>query len=114
MATAILLKTMEFQLQPLHLSPDETYKNIYEGKWLDDTTNYYVIHRMAASMNAHGIFDTALDYCFKHTNNIRLDTHRDNIVMRKLFETRGFAYCGIIYLTDGAERLAYQRIKEPL
>ena len=94
--------------------PDETYKKIYEGKWLDDTTTYSVIHRMAAAMNVHGIFDTALDYCFRQTNNIRLDTHRDNVVMRKLFETRGFVYCGIIYLNDGAERLAYQRVKEPL
>ena len=30
--------------------------------------------------------------------------------MRHILEKEGFKYCGIIYLEDGAERLAYQKI----
>ncbi|MBQ5456348.1 MAG: GNAT family N-acetyltransferase, partial [Prevotella sp.] len=49
------------------------------------------------------------DYCFTRTTNIRIDTHRQNVIMRNVLQKYGFRYCGIIYLLDGAERLAYQR-----
>jgi hypothetical protein len=52
-----------------------------------------------------------MDYCFSQDPNIRIDTHRDNKIMRHLVEKHGFAYCGIIYLDNGDERLAYQLIK---
>ena len=42
-------------------------------------------------------------------SNIRIDTHRDNRIMRHNIEKHGFAYCGIIYLANGDERLAYQK-----
>ena len=87
--------------------PDETYAKIYEGKWLDDEP-YYVVHRIASAPNTHGVFNTLLDYCLKHSNNIRIDTHRDNVIMRSILPKVGFIYCGIIYLNDGAERLAFQ------
>jgi len=90
--------------------PDVTYAQIYEGNWLDDELPYYVIHRMASIPDAHGIMKDALDYCFQHTNNIRIDTHRQNSAMRGVIEKHGFQYCGIIYLLDGAERLAFQKI----
>jgi RimJ/RimL family protein N-acetyltransferase len=64
---------------------------------------------MASAPEAHGIFKTVLDYCFSRTTNIRIDTHRQNTHMQRALEKYGFRYCGIIYLLDGAERLAYQR-----
>lgn len=88
--------------------PDITYRNIYNGKWVDDARPYFVVHRMASMPGVHGIFNDVLDYCFRHTNNIRIDTHRQNHLMRHVLERYGFTYCGIIYLLDGAERLAYQ------
>lgn len=90
--------------------PDITYKNIYNGSWLNDETNYYVVHRMAKLQKAKNIFNDCLDYCFKKSKNIRLDTHRDNKIMQKVIENYNFTYCGIIYLADGSERLAYQKI----
>lgn len=89
--------------------PDPTYARIYEGQWLDDETPYYVIHRIAALPTERGIMQTVLDYAFSQTNNIRIDTHRDNLIMRHLMQKHGFAYCGIIYLANGDERLAFQR-----
>ena len=48
-----------------------------------------------------------MDYCFSHDPNIRIDTHRDNRIMKHNIMKHGFTYCGIIYLTSGDERLAY-------
>ena len=89
--------------------PDSTYEHIYQGEWIDPLSEYYVIHRIASAPNTHGILKFVLDYCFRHTTNIRIDTHRQNIIMRTVLPKYGFRYCGIIYLSDGAERLAYQR-----
>ena len=100
--------------------PDETYEHIYDGQWLDEPQNgqwfdgmgeYYVIHRLASAPDTHGILKSVLDYCFQYTTNIRLDTHRQNTIMRSALVKYGFRYCGIIYLQDGAERLAYQRCR---
>ena len=89
--------------------PEPTYKEIYEGQWLDDKP-YYVVHRLASSASSHGVFNDVMDYCLDVAGNLRIDTHRDNVIMRHLLPRLGFTYCGIIYLADGAERLAYQRL----
>lgn len=88
--------------------PDVTYKVIYDGQWLDDEP-YYVIHRIASTPDSHGILDALLDYCEAISPNIRIDTHEDNIIMRKGLEKRGYQYCGIIHLLNGDERLAFQK-----
>ena len=90
-------------------SPEPTYAAIYEGAWLDDTMPYHVVHRMGGVPTAKGIFASAMDYCFKVDPNIRIDTHRDNTIMQHLVEKHGFTRCGIIYLANGHERLAYQK-----
>lgn len=89
--------------------PDITYKHIYEGRWLDEEGEYYVVHRLASAPHVHGILKIVFDYCFTRTANIRIDTHRQNVPMRQALQKYGFRYCGIIYLLDGAERLAFQR-----
>ena len=40
-----------------------------------------------------------------------LDTHRDNIPMQKVLARNDFTYCGIIYLENGDERLAFNKCK---
>lgn len=92
--------------------PEPTYSKIYNGEWINVDMDYYVIHRIASIPASHGIFQSMLSYCFKRTNNIRIDTHRDNIIMQHLLEKNGFKYCGIIYLANGDERLAYQLFKD--
>ncbi len=91
------------------LSPEPTYSKIYDGNWLDDEKHYHVVHRIASLPDAHGIFSSIMDFCFAHDNNIRIDTHRDNAIMQHNIEKHGFTYCGIIYLANGDERLAYQK-----
>jgi len=89
-------------------SPEPTYSKIYNGKWLDEEKPYHVVHRVASLPDVHGIFSSIMDFCFASGSNIRIDTHRDNKIMRHNIEKHGFTYCGIIYLANGDERLAYQ------
>ena len=91
-------------------SPEPTYAAIYNGQWLDDTRPYHVVHRIGAVPDAGGIFSSVMDYCFGIDPVMRIDTHRDNTIMQHLLLKHGFTYCGIIYLANGDERLAYQRI----
>jgi hypothetical protein len=93
-------------------SPEPTYARIYDGRWLDDERPYHVVHRIGRYPNAHGIFVSIMDYCFSKDSNIRIDTHRDNHIMQHNIEKYGFTYCGIIYLANGDERLAYQKLGE--
>ena len=90
--------------------PDPTYNMIYEGQWLDDQRPYHVVHRIASTPDSRGVMDGLLRFCFERTNNLRIDTHRDNSIMRHLLRRHGFAYCGIIHIANGDERLAYQKL----
>ena len=87
---------------------DPTYTYIEDGKWLDNTADYHVVHRVASLPQVHGVFRTIMDYCFTQTDNVRIDTHRDNVIMQRCILKYGFSYCGIIYLENGEPRLAYQ------
>ncbi len=99
--------------------PDPTYARIYDdylpsgehlpGAWIN-AGPYYVVHRIASRPDCHGIMAALLDYCFEHTSSLRIDTHRDNLIMQHLMERNGFTRCGIIYLANGDERLAYQKV----
>lgn len=90
-------------------SPEPTYSSI-NGKWLDDSSPYHVIHRIASSPESHGVFREIIEYALSVSGNLRIDTHRDNRIMRHVIERAGFSYCGVINLPDGSERLAYQMI----
>ena len=88
-------------------SPEPTY-DVIDGAWLTDEP-YGVIHRMASYPDVHGIFSTIIDYAASRYAHLRIDTHRDNRIMQHLIGKHGFTYCGIIWLQDGTERLAYER-----
>ena len=42
--------------------------------------------------------------------SIKIDTHRDNISMQKAVLKNDFKKCGIIYLEDGSERIAFEKV----
>lgn len=90
------------------IGEDPTYRVIEQGQWLNDAP-YGTIHRIAADSAGKGIFEKCLAYCMQQIPNIRIDTHRDNVVMQHLLERHGFQECGIIYVDDGSPRIAYQR-----
>lgn len=90
--------------------PERTYATIYDGYWINNDLPYHVIHRIASNGMCHGIFSSILNFCQGQASNIRIDTHRDNKIMRHCLEKYGFTFCGIIYVADGSERLAFQKI----
>jgi len=94
----------------LIIGEDPTYSYIEAGHWLNDLP-YGTIHRIASSGKVKGIFEKAVEYCFERIDNIRIDTHHDNKVMQHKILKNGFKYCGIIYVSDGSPRLAYQKTK---
>ncbi len=89
---------------------DPTYSEI-EGEWLNDNP-YGTIHRIAAASGAKGIADVALDFCKRKNMDIRIDTHENNIPMLAWINKRGFKYCGIIHISDGTPRLAFQLLNK--
>lgn len=97
---------------------DEDYKEIYEGNWITDSSSYAVIHRNAvkAGMRGKGISGEMFRLCEQRAReqgvkSLRIDTHKDNRLMRHLAEKHGFTQCGIIALVRGnAPRVAYEKI----
>ena len=95
--------------------PEITYSFI-EGSWAYDDP-YYVIHRMASTTPGRNIASKLFDWAFEHIrqfglNTIRIDTHRDNCIMKHVLTKYGFNECGVIYLGNGDPRDAYIMKKE--
>lgn len=90
---------------------DPTYARIDGGTWLNSEP-YATIHRIASNGKVHGVLHAAIEFALQQYDNIRIDTHRDNLVMQRAVLKEGFRYCGIIYCWSGDERLAYQYTKE--
>jgi RimJ/RimL family protein N-acetyltransferase len=88
---------------------DPTYRKIYSGEWLNDGP-YSVIHRIAVKYHGKSLADFVFNECFKILPNIKIDTHKDNIPMQRCLRKNGFIYCGIIYLENGEERMAFEKI----
>ena len=89
---------------------DPTYGTVYGGHWIDDTKPYATIHRLASTMDSHGVAAACFDWCWERIHNLRIDTHEDNVIMRHCIAKAGFTYCGVIHLLNGDPRLAYQKV----
>ena len=88
------------------MGEDPTYQTIYEGSWLS-AEPYGTIHRVASD-GSGGVFASVLSFCKNQTDHIRIDTHHDNQVMQHVVEKHGFSRRGIIYISDGSPRIAYE------
>lgn len=90
--------------------PDPTYSYIEGGAWLNNEP-YHVIHRIAVAKPGKGYARLLLDWAFERTKTVRIDTHRDNVIMHHILQKYGFQRCGVIYLANGDARDSYQMIK---
>ena len=98
---------------------ERTYDKIYDGEWKTTEEPYAAIHRVAvdAECKGQGIAGAMIDEVVKMCRergirSIKNDTHRDNKSMQRMQAKNGFEYCGIIYLEDGAERIAFEKLIE--
>ena len=98
---------------------EPTYDRIFDGHWLtgDENKNYLALHRVAVDveMRGKGVSTAIVNYaleCAKASgrDSVRIDTHRGNVVMRRMLEKHGFKECGTIYLLWGAPRVAYELV----
>ncbi len=87
---------------------EPTYLVIEHGSWLNSEP-YVTLHRVASNGRRRGVLAAAVAYAAAQCGNVRIDTHRDNRIMQHLLEKYGFTRCGVIYLQNGSERLAYHR-----
>lgn len=87
---------------------DPNYLVIEGGQWLNDKP-YGVIHRLASGRKVKGIAQASFDFAFSRINNVRVDTHHENVPMQNFLKKIGFTYCGIIYVSDGTPRDAFQK-----
>lgn len=100
--------------------PEPTYKNLENGTWIiDESSPYGVIHRLATAKEYRG-FGIA-KFIFKELHqklrlqnikSLKIDTHEDNLGMQSLIKNLGYKYCGVIYTSYGAKRLAFEKTIE--
>ena len=90
------------------LDRDPTYEKIYDGAWLNDEP-YGVIHRIAVARHRGGVASFCFAHCFEKCKNLKIDTHKDNVPMQRSLAKNGFTPCGIIHLSNGDPRIAYQK-----
>lgn len=99
---------------------EPTYDKIYDGAWKTAGEPYAAIHRVAvdAEEKGRGIAGRMLSEVEKMcrergVRSMKNDTHRDNKSMQRMLGKNGFEYCGVIYLEDGAERIAFEKTLSP-
>lgn len=84
----------------------EPVYNKIEGAWRDDSP-YGVIHRVANSGSIKGMVKQIVE--FTKNSHLRIDTHKDNLIMQRVLEKNGFYPCGKVCLENGEERIGYEK-----
>ena len=100
----------------ISLKGESTYNSIFHGQWVTEE-EYMVMHRVAVHSNykGKGLFKELIKEAAKIalSNNIlsiKIDTHKDNVSMQKALCNNNFEKCGLIYLEDGSERIAFELV----
>lgn len=88
---------------------DPTYQTIQDGSWAS-VSPYATLHRLASNQRRKGVFNECLEYARSRYHHLRIDTHEQNLIMRRLILNAGFSYRGKIKVEDGSSRLAYEWI----
>jgi len=100
------------------LRKEPTYKQILEGNWLISEDEVYgVVHRMAIKKEYRklGLATFLFDEFHQQLKNqniksLKIDTHENNTGMQSLIKKLGYKYCGIIYTSYNAKRLAFEKV----
>lgn len=96
---------------------EPTYARIDDGEWLTSGDDYVVVHRLAVAdrFKHQGVathFMRLIEALAtkRGCGSFRIDTHRDNGYMHALCARLGFVRCGVIYVSDGSARVAYEKV----
>lgn len=97
---------------------EPTYKKVIAGNWIvNEDEAYGVIHRMAIKkefrkfgLATFMFHEFHLQLLEKNIKSLKIDTHEENIGMQSLIKKLGYTYCGIIYTSYNAKRLAFEKV----
>ncbi len=98
--------------------PEPTYKKVIDGSWIiDENLPYGVIHRLAMAKEFRGLGIAKFVFEELHQKleqkdikSLKIDTHEQNLGMQSLIKKMGYQYCGIIYTSYNAKRLAFEKV----
>lgn len=98
-------------------NPEPTYK-IIDGKWIIDQSEVYgVVHRMAIKkeyrkfgLATFMFHEFHLQLLENKVKSLKIDTHEENLGMQSLIKKLGYTYCGVIYTSYNAKRLAFEKV----
>lgn len=88
---------------------DPLYAVIEQGQWMSEE-EYGVVHRVASDGTVRNVLGQVMEFCKGQIAHLRIDTHEDNKVMQHVLEKNGFQRCGVIYVSDGSPRIAYELV----
>jgi len=98
---------------------DSTYGKIVDGAW-QNYASYAAIHRVATAkaLKKSGLASFVFSEFEKIAIDngvfwLRVDTHKDNIPMQNLILKSGYTKSGIIFVSSGARRTAYEKPLKP-
>ena len=91
---------------------DDTYVRIYEGQWLNEAP-YGVVHRITSDGTIRGAASFCLNWAFNKCGNLKIDTHRDNIVMQHLLDKNGLNIVELSILKTEVKELPTRKYKMP-
>ncbi|UZT98304.1 GNAT family N-acetyltransferase [Chryseobacterium fluminis] len=98
----------------LILNDEPAYSTI-EGAWLSNG-EFVVVHRVAVDEKFAGrgmvkkLFDHIEDFTREQgIQSIKVDTNFDNLAMLRILESKGYSYCGEVFLAGGM-RKAFEKI----
>lgn len=110
------LEGMPVAMAAILHGPDPDYAHIEDGAWDYPHAPYMVIHRVAVAASVRGKhiagpwYDACIDYALQQgVQDIRVDTHPDNLRMQALITSSGFIRQGIVTVRSNpnAKRIAY-------
>lgn len=90
---------------------EPNYAVIEQGSWSADTP-YRAVHRVAGGGTLKGVVTLCMNFCKAQCGHLRIDTHENNHIMQHVLEKNGFKKRGIIHLSDGSPRIAYEYISD--
>lgn len=91
--------------------PDECYDVIEDGAWRSDAP-YRVLHRVASDGTTHGVAAAMFAFARERADHLRIDTHQDNLPMQGTIAKAGFKRAGIVHVSDGTPRVAFDWLRE--
>ncbi len=86
-------------------APEPSYAVIH-GHW-HTKSPYGTIHRICGDGVRRGIFAEAFAFARERYTRVRVDTHENNLPMQRAVLRSGFRFAGVIRLSGGGARLAY-------